>query len=49
MLSVPQQVLEEEGSVITANISITENVLLEREIMVTFITIANPRNQQGSN
>lgn len=48
MLNAPQQVFEEEGSVITACVSIAENTLLEREIIVTLSTIANPRNEQGS-
>lgn len=47
MLSAPQEVLEEEGSMINACILIAENALLEREITVTFSTIANQRNQQG--
>lgn len=47
MLSAPQEVLEEEGSVIRACVSIDETALLEREINVMFFTMVNPRNSQG--
>ena len=46
-LSAPQEVSEEEGSVIPACISVAENTLLEREITVMLFTVADPSNSQG--
>lgn len=46
MLDAPDVVTEEEGSVITACVSIVGNVLIEREITVTFSTINGA--QQGT-
>jgi hypothetical protein len=48
MLSAPQEVLEEEGSVIPACISIAENAVLEREVTVMFLPIVDARNRQGT-
>ena len=47
MLDAPREVLEEEESVITTCISISEKARLEREIVVMFLTVTDPRNQQG--
>ena len=48
MLSAPLEVLEEEGSVISACVFITENTVLEREVTVMLFSVTDQTNIQGA-